>query len=414
MAFVQEPLNYAEQYARELANAYPYINYFSEIYASPNSTKYRPVNAQTILIPTMITAGSSPVNRNQITGVINRNFNVTYEPKEMRMYREFKTIVDPMDVVETNDVATIANVTRTYNEFQKPAEMDCYAAQNCYEFAAQFGGVSSTSLTSDNILSEWDSYLAYMTSQRVNRDRVIAYMTPDTYKLLKEAAGITRFIDAGTGIRNVDRNVGKLDGVVIKEVPPELMLSAYLTDQDGNGRGFEAAAGAKQVNMLFVDPLATIAPIVYDVSMISQPSAATQGKTVYYESYYYDVFSLNQRQAGFFANVAAPNLGTVNVTSVAGSGSGATVISYNAPTLLDAYGNPIEGLDVYYSVNASAPTVKYGEALPTGSSEEWTKCSGQQPLVLSGQTASKYATIAIINKQTGFAVAAGSATIVVG
>ena len=213
-----------------------------------------------------------------------------------------------------------------------------------------------------------------MTSQRVNRDRVIAYMTPDTYKLLKEAAGITRFIDAGTGIRNVDRNVGKLDGVVIKEVPPELMLSAYLTDQDGNGRGFEAAAGAKQVNMLFVDPLATIAPIVYDVSMISQPSAATQGKTVYYESYYYDVFSLNQRQAGFFANVAAPNLGTVNVTSVAGSGSGATVISYNAPTLLDAYGNPIEGLDVYYSVNASAPTVKYGEALPTGSSEEWTKC----------------------------------------
>lgn len=415
MAFTQEPMNYAQQYARELANAYPYVNYFGEIYSSPNSTKYRPVNAQTILIPSMNTAGSSPVNRNQITGVINRNFNVIYEPKQMSMYRKFVTIVDPMDIVESNDVATIANITRTYNEFQKPAEMDCYAASKCYSFAAQFGGTDATSLTAENILTQWDSYIAYMTSQRVNRDRVIAYMTPNTYKLLKEAAGITRFIDTGTGIRNVDRNVGKLDGVVIKEVPPELMQTAYITDGDGNGRGFDAAPGAQQINMLFVDPLATIAPIVYDVSMLSNPSAYTEGKTVYFESYYYDVFALNQRQAGFFANVAAPSLGVVAVTSVAGSGSGDTVVTYSANGLLDMNGNPYEGLDVYYSVNASsAPTITYGQALPTTSGASWTKCSGQNPLTLSGQTASQYVSIGIVNRQTGFAVAGGSATIVTG
>lgn len=414
MAFTQEPINYAQQYARELANAYPYLNYFGAIYSSPNSSLYRPVSGQTVLIPSMSTAGSSPVNRNQITGVINRNFNLNYEPKQMGMYRKYSTIIDPMDIVETNDVATIANVTKTYNEFQKPAEMDCYAASRCYSFAAQFGGTDATSLTEDNILATWDGYIAYMTSQRVNRDRVIAYMTPATYKLLKEAAGITRFIDTGTGIRAVDRNVAKLDGVTIREVPPDLMQTAYLTDQDGNGHGFDPAPGAQQINMLLVDPMATIAPIVYDVSMVSQPSAYTEGKTVYFESYYYDVFALNQRQSGFFANVAAPDIGTVTVTSVAGSGSGNTVVTYSAPGLLDSNGNPYEGIDVYYSVNASAPVVNYGAALPTSSSEVWTKCSGQNPLALSGQTASQHVTIGLVNRQTGFAIAAGSATIVTG
>lgn len=412
MAFNRSPINYAEQYARELANAYPYLNYFGEIYNNANSSAYRPVSGATVLIPSMSTGGSKPVNRNQITGVVNRNFNNNYEPKTMSMYRYYDTIIDPMDIVQTNDVATIANVTRTYNEFQKPAEMDCYAAQQLYSFAEGFGGTDTTVLSASNILTSWDSYLAYMTSQRVNRDRVVAYMTPDTYKLLKEAAGITRFIDAGTGIRNVDRNVGKLDGVVIKEVPPELMMSLYDTSGEGSGYGFDAASGAQQVNMLLVDPMATIAPIIYDVSMVSPPSAVTSGKYVYFESYYYDVFALNQRQAGFFANVASgQTLGTINVVSAAGTGSGNTVITYTG-SQINQNGNPYFGLDVYYLVTATdTASVTYGQALSGGS---WTKCTGQNPLALSGQTAGQYINIAIVNKRTGFAIASGKSTIVTG
>lgn len=123
MAFVQEPLNYAQQYARELANAYPYLNYFGEVYASPNNSTYRPINAQTVLIPSMEVSGARAVNRDSITGQFSRNFNVNYEPKQMSMYREWDTIVDPMDIVETNDVATIANITRTFNEFQKTPKL---------------------------------------------------------------------------------------------------------------------------------------------------------------------------------------------------------------------------------------------------------------------------------------------------
>ena len=63
--------------------------------------------------------------------------------------------------------------------------------------------------------------------------------------------------------RNVDRNVGKLDGVLIKEVPGDIMMTAYDFTQ-----GWTPAAGAKQINMLLVNPLSLVAPVVYDTSMM--------------------------------------------------------------------------------------------------------------------------------------------------
>ena len=299
MPFTPSAINYAQQYARELANAYPYLSYFGDIWASENSRRFRPVNAQTVMIPSMEVGGAHAVNRDAMNGQFTRKFNLTWEPKVMSMYREWDTILDEMDIVETNEVATIANITRTFNEFQKIPEMDAYMASKLGSFATAASHASSTTLTAANILGEWDDALEAMTDARVNRDRVICYMTPATYKLLKQAAGITRFIEIGNGIQGYDRNIAKLDGVRVVEVPSDLMKSAYdFTD------GWAATGAATQINWLFVDPLAIVAPVVYEVSMISAPSAATKGKNVYYESYYYDVFQLNQRTAGIQANIA--------------------------------------------------------------------------------------------------------------
>ena len=296
MPFTPSAINYAVQYGRELANAYPYLSYFGDIWGSQNSQRFRPINANSIMIPSMEVGGAHAVNRDAMNGQFTRKFNITWEPKVMTMYREWDTILDEMDIVETNEVATIANITRTFNEFQKVPEMDAYMASKL----AGFTTPDTTALTAANILGKWDDYLEAMTNARVNRDRVICYVTPATYKLLKQAAGITRFLEVSNGIQAVDRNIAKLDGVRIVEVPSDLMKSAYdFTD------GFVATQAAKQINMIMVDPLAVVAPVVYEVSMISAPSAATKGKNVYYESYYYDVFKLNQRAAGIQANVAA-------------------------------------------------------------------------------------------------------------
>ena len=297
MAFEQLGVNYATQYAKELANAYPYRSYFGDIYGGEMGERYKPVSGKTVAIPSMVVSGARAVNRDKITGEFNRNFNNEWQNVIMTMDREWDTIVDPMDIVETNDVATIANVTRTFNETQKIPEMDAYMSQQLAKEAVKDNEV----LTADNILNAWDGYLAQLKNARIARDRVRAYLTPESYKLLKQAAGISRFVDiSGGGERSVDRNIGGLDGVKIIETPSDLMMTAY-----DFTNGWAATISAKQINMLFVDPMAVAAPVVYETSMMSPPSAQSKGKYIYYERYYYDVFVLANRKKGIIANVEA-------------------------------------------------------------------------------------------------------------
>ena len=119
MAFTQTPVNYAADYSKELANAYPYLSYFGEIWAANNSDRYKPGMGKTMYIPSMTTSGARAANRDQITGTFNRNWNNAWQSVELDMDREWDTLIDPMDVDETNAVATIANVTKTFNEQQK-------------------------------------------------------------------------------------------------------------------------------------------------------------------------------------------------------------------------------------------------------------------------------------------------------
>ena len=398
-------INYAMQYGRELANAYPYLSHYGDLWNGGESQRFKPLMGKTVYIPSMKTTGARAANRDQITGTFNRNFAVDWEAHELSMDREWDTLVDPLDVMETNEVATIANVTKTFNEFQKIPEQDAYMSSKLAGFAQGFGGINSTTLTAANILGYWDDALAYMTDQRVNRDRVRAKVIPSIYKLLKEAAGITRFIDVTGGIRNVDRNVGKLDGVLIEEIPSDLMQTAYDFSD-----GWAAAVGASQIGMILYDSMSIAAPIVYDTAMISAPSAQSKGKYLYYERYYYDVFCLMQRQAGVFAFVGAPSLGTLTVTSVAGTeASGDTIITVSGTQFLVGGGIP-EGYELVVTSGQSAAVSETYGAVPDAG-ETWVEKKALQ-FKLASQTSGKYATVALVNKQTGFVIAGGNAVIV--
>ena len=398
-------LNYAAQYGRELANAYPFLSYYGDLWNAGESQRFKPLQGKTVYIPSMKTTGARAANRNQITGTFNRNFQNDWESHELSMDREWDTLVDPLDIMETNEVATIANVTKTFNQFEKVPEQDAYMSSKLAEFAGAFGGIDSTTISAANILTLWDNALEYMTDQRVNRDRVRCKVIPAIYKLLKEATGLTRFIEVTAGIRNVDRNVAKLDGVLIEEIPSDLMKSTYDFTE-----GWVPGVGASQIGMLLYDSMSIAAPIIYDTAMISAPSAQSKGKYLYYERYYYDVFCLMMRQAGIFAFVGAPSLGTVVVVSKAGTvASGDTVITLSGQQFLVG-GTVADGLEIYTTSGQSAAvSLTYGAALPGG--ETWTKQSGND-ILLSSQTSGKYVTVALVNRKTGFVVAGGDAVIV--
>ena len=295
MAFTQQNVNYAADYSRAMADAYPYISYFGEIWGANNANLYKPGMGNTMYIPSLTTSGARAAERDQVTGTFNRNWNNSVQAVSLEMDREWDTLVDPMDMDETDMVATIANVTKAFTEQQKVPEMDAYLASKLYSFATP----DTAGLTSTTILTKWDGYLETLANARANRDRVCAYMTPAIYRLLKQAAGLTRSIDMG-GDGVVNRNVCRLDGVLIREVPADLMKSAYDFTE-----GWAPRSNAVQINMIIVDPEAVAAPVKYEVAMMSEPTAQSKGKYLYYERYYYGAFRLNNRAGGIIVNAAA-------------------------------------------------------------------------------------------------------------
>lgn len=408
MPFVQTNVNYAAEYSQALALAYPYLSYFAAIWASENSNRYKAGMGKTMYIPTVTVSGARDVNRNHIDGQFDRNFNNEWQAVELQMDRDWDTLVDPMDMTETNDVANLANITRAFVEFQKIPEMDAFLASKLAGYASTFGGVSTESLTSSTILAEWDKAIEYMTNQRINRDRVEGYFTPAAYKLLKQATGMTRFIEVTNGIRDVDRNIARLDGVRITEVPADMMKTAYTFTQ---GWAVDDAHAA-QINFILVDPMAVAAPIKYETAMMSPPTAQSKGKYLYYERYYYGAFMLDQRQAGVYAHLgSAPSLGTLTVASVAGTeDNGDSKITVTGKNIWSD-GNLVEGVKLLYCTGEdTAVSLTYG-AVPNAA-KTWVEMSSNE-VVLKSQTSGKYITVAMVNAQTGLAVAGGSTTLVV-
>ena len=292
MAFTPVDVNYAAEYSKALANAYPYLSYFPEIWAGENARLYKPGMGKTMYIPTLTASGARAADRDQITGTFNRNWNNTFTPVTLEMDREWDTLVDPMDMEETNQAATIANITRAFNEQQKVPEMDAFLAAKLYSFVTPDTG----SLTVSGILSKWDGYLEQMTNARVSLDRVVCYVTPAIFTILKSASGISRYFNIvgadgkGENGYTLDRQIASLDGVKIRVVPADIMKSAFNFTE-----GWAPASGAKQINLIMVCVDSVAAPVKYETSMISAPTAQSKGKYLYYERYYYGAFKLSAR-----------------------------------------------------------------------------------------------------------------------
>lgn len=119
MSFVQANVNYAAEYSQALAQAYPYLSYFADIWANDNSSRYRSGMGKTMYIPSVTVSGAVAANRDQITGTFNRAWNNEWQAVTLEMDREWSTLADPMDIEETAGVAAIANITRAFVESQK-------------------------------------------------------------------------------------------------------------------------------------------------------------------------------------------------------------------------------------------------------------------------------------------------------
>lgn len=292
-------VNYAEAYERALAQAYPNVLNFGELYNVANNSTYKFVDVKTIHIPSISVTGRKNVNRDSIDGVFNRNVDNDWETKTLTFYREWSTSLDPADVMDTNMVLTIQNATKVFNETQKFPEKDAYTISKIYaDWVAEGKSPDTTPLTVDNVLLVFDKLMEAMDEALVPSQGRLLYVTPAVKTLLKQASQIGLSRNVQNGANTINRVVDRLDEINLISVPSFLMKTAYKFTT-----GFEPDANAKQINLFLVHPSAILTPSKYAFVGMEAPAAGTKGDYIYYEKEYSDVFILNNRTGAIAFNV---------------------------------------------------------------------------------------------------------------
>lgn len=291
-------VNYAHAYETALAQAYPNVLNFGELYNVANNQTYKFIDSKTIHIPSISVSGRTNVNRDVMNGSFQRNVDNDYETKSLSFYREWSTSIDPADVMDTNMVLTIQNATKVFNETQKFPEKDAYTISKIYtDWVAEGKTANTTALDVDSVLPVFDKLMEDMDEALVPSTGRILYVTPAVKTLLKQAANITLYKDVASQA-NINRVVDRLDEVKLITVPSFLMKTAYTFTT-----GFAPATTAKQINMFLVHPSAILTPNKYAFVGMEAPAAGTKGDYIYYEKEYADVFILNNRTGAIAFNV---------------------------------------------------------------------------------------------------------------
>lgn len=304
-------LNYATEYSRALSQAYPYVLNFGALYNTPNNNVYRWVNAKTIEIPSISTTGRVDSDRDTIA-TAQRNYDNSWETKTLSNQRKWSTLVHPMDVDQTNLVATITNITRVFNDEQKFPEMDAYTVSKIYQDWIALGNAAdTTAITTQTALAVFDKLMLEMDNKRVPANGRILYVTHEVKYILKEAEKISRSIDVTDNNNTINRIVDRLDEVEIIGVPAPLMMSLY-----DFSSGWRPAGNAIQINMMLIHPAAVITPISYTFSQLDEPSAGSEGKYIYFEESFEDVFILNKKAGAIQFNITTPVKSYTAVTPV--------------------------------------------------------------------------------------------------
>lgn len=281
------PINYATQYAQALSQAYPNVLHFGALFARNQEGDYRWANSKTIEVPTLAVTGRVDATRGTIGQKTTRHSNV-WTPLTLRNNRKWDDLVHPRDIDKTNEVLSIQNITRVYNQEQKFPEMDKYLISTLYaDWLAKSHNAKVVALTTANVLTTFDELMEEMTEDNVPADGRELYITPAVDTLLKNAQSLYRSMDVSKAPASIQRALSNIDHVNIEVVPSSHMKTVYDFTV-----GAVPDASAQQISMFMCHPSAIITPVNYEFAQLDPPSAGSDGHYVYFEESEEDVFIL--------------------------------------------------------------------------------------------------------------------------
>lgn len=277
-------LNYAEVWSTDLLEIME-----QESLTSPFiTTAVKWLNAKTFHFTQMSTSGYKSHNRNG--GWNKGTYDQTDVPYTVSHDRDISFMVDVADVDETNQTASIKNISETFHKTQQVPEMDAYFFSKVATEAQKLTGYNSKTAeadwTKENVFGKLKSMIGAGKLRRyVQKGALICYVRSFIMDLLEQSTDFTRKIEmtqiAEGGI-GIETRVTDIDGVTIMEVIDDERFYDKFDFSDG----FLPVAGTShKINVLVASPLTVkTVPKIANIYYFA-PGTHTEGDGYLYQDH---------------------------------------------------------------------------------------------------------------------------------
>lgn len=284
-------INYAEKYQMELDQVIQQATLTTNI-ETPNVNW---LGAKTFHVPSLSVSGYKQHSRN---GGFNRgDVTVTHEPYTLSFDRDVEFFVDRMDVDESNQAASAANVTKVFLEENAGPEIDAYRFSKMATNAIDNGRATGEDLTKTTVVDALRRDIAKV--RKYGTANLVAYVSSDVMSLIgdyKADKGSFSLQNEGTLI---ETRTTKVDGVTLIEV---FDADRFHSSFDFT-TGFASDTGSYALNWIIVNKGSIVAKAKLNTVYLFNPGSHTQGDGYLYQNrMYHDLFVLKNQADGLVAS----------------------------------------------------------------------------------------------------------------
>lgn len=277
-------LNYAEVWLPDLLEIMEQDSLTSPFI----TTAVKWVGAKTFHFTQMKTSGYKSHNRN---GGWNKGTYAQEDvPYTVTHDRDIEFLVDVGDVDETNQTASIKNISKTFHKTQQVPEMDAYFFSKVATEAQKLEGYHSETAentwTKENVFSKLKSMIGAKKLRRYAKNgSLICYVRSFIMDLLEQSTDFTRKIEMtqiSEGGIGIETRITDIDGVTIMEVIDDERFYDKFDFTDG----FEPVVGTSHRINVLVASLETVktVPKIANIYYFA-PGAHTEGDGYLYQDH---------------------------------------------------------------------------------------------------------------------------------
>ncbi|EAH0385656.1 hypothetical protein EIP32_04290 [Listeria monocytogenes] len=288
-------INYVDKYGKELDQKLVFGTYTNEL-ETPNLLW---LDAKTFKIQTITTTGLKPHTRNKgynegSASNENTAYTITFD-------RDVEFFVDVMDVDETGQALTAANVTKEFNSRHSAPEVDAYRFSKLATEAKKNGYSTAETITEENVFRTLKAAIRKV--KKYGTQNLVMYVSVDVMAALELSKDFTRTIsNQNIGPSSLETRVTGIDGVKLVEIEAEDRFYDTFDFTDG----YKPAASAKKLNYLLINKGSVIGGTKHASIYLHAPGSVGQGDGWLYQyRVYHDIFVKEQQKDGVIASTVA-------------------------------------------------------------------------------------------------------------